>query len=166
MQLEEFAGKVSEAFNEDCALEVRKDFSTHIAQKYGFPNPSLVLFFTHPTLAKLPLQTRCKRLGMTEEQFHYGVSHPGFKQFLKDYEINTLSALRTQAMDKVSRAIQETRITYDKNGNSQEDFSIEMSLLSNSPYSKPDTTQANVNLQVNLFDEARAQLKSANPEDV
>ena len=155
MQLTELARDVATRFAERKDIEKRLNFADALAKRYKFQPKELVLFYTHPTLSKLPLKERCEKLGFTEEEFTYYALQPGVKKFLQDFQDLSLTAIRTQSFEKLGENITRDRVRFDKAGNQTDDFGIELEVLKLSAPEKPQQTNP-VNIQFNMWDRARA----------
>lgn len=154
MELVEFATKVGQRFNEDKDYSARMMFAKAIAKRYKFEFPEIVLFFTHPTLSKLPFSERCKKMSITEEQYLYYAGQAGMQKFIREMETLSMSTLRVQSFDKLGEGIQKDRYRYDKLGNQMDDYSVETEIMKAAVQEKVPIPQ--VNVQMNIWDKARS----------
>jgi len=165
MQLTELARDVATRFAERKDTEKRLGFAGALAKKYKFEPKEIVLFYTHPTISKLPFKERCEKLGFTEEEFAFYALQPGVKRFLQEFQELALAAIKTQTFEKLGENINRDRYRYDKAGNQIDDYGIELEVLK---ISAPEKTQpANpVNIQFNMWDRARAKATEIKAEEV
>ena len=132
-----------------------------IAAKYKFDPPEIVLMFTHPEVRLLPLSERCKKVGITEEEYVAVAFTSEFKKFLKDWREAMNVSLEAQTYAKLGQAVERDRSRYDKNGNEIEDHGVELEVYKAARQAEvPRGSSSALNVSFNMFDEARARAKS------
>lgn len=156
MTLQDFSQEVTKKFEKTHDIDTRMDFARQLAEHYGFEHPAMILFFTHPEIAKLPISDRCQKMGITEEQLMLFQKQEGFQRFLQDFQGIMVTTLRHQALMNAGTALTEDRSTFDKFGNETKNHSLEVEVLrAMSAEKQPGVT---VNLQNNVWSEARKAL--------
>lgn len=146
MDLQEFATKAVESFENKQDFDARIAAARKLAEFYEFSRPELVLLYTHPENVRLSLSDRCKKLNITEEELMWLTQEPGFRRFLQDFQNLALGNLRNQAIASSSIAVTQDRFSYTKNGDQIPDHKLEIEILKAMAQEKQST---NVNVQVN-----------------
>ena len=140
-------------------LDARLRSAAHIATKYKFGPPELVLLLLHPELRKKPWHERATLLGFTEEQLFPLMQQPGFQQFLKAVKLWHQDGIQVQSLEKLEEAIGTTRTITARDGSTSEDFTLESATMQAwSQSQQPARAEHPINISMNLFDRARARV--------
>jgi hypothetical protein len=151
MELQTFVEALTTRFDHDAALQRRRVAASQIAQSYDIRPVSVVLLFTMPEMARLPLSERCSRAGITEEELFYCMSTSGFKRFMSDYKASLRDVIDLQSLNKLSDAVHRDRFIESKDS-TREDLSVETSVLGSVGKAAASP------VSINFYDEARRRL--------
>ena len=163
MDLTTFTKQITTKFNNKVNYDLRIADAREIAAKYKFSPPELVLFVTHPEMARMNLRERCERLGITEESFMQLHSQDGYRRFLRDYKDLTKDVIEVQTLENISRTLSTERFIYDDEGSQLgADTRLEEKLYASQLQSTASAPSVNVQIN-NMWNQARARVKEDTP---
>lgn len=154
MSLEKFATQTAFRLEEMRDHERRLKGARLLAEKYIISRPEFILMVTHPDFERLPVRKRCERLGIMEEEWLLALHEPGMQAFIRDYQHNSLTAARLQAIANTGIALENDRYTPVKGGGSMENHDLEKELLKGIAAEKSGPA-VQVNVQQNVWGQAR-----------
>ena len=147
--LTKFVKDITTTYHKDLVNDRRLAAASAIAEKYNISPPTIVLMFTVPEFKLLPIEDRCKRAGVTEEELFLCSTQPGFKEFLEAYEGLVRGNLTIQSLEKLSEAVKDNRTVPSQFGD-RDDFTVETKIIEKAPQ-----VNVNNNTQMNFYDRAR-----------